>query len=251
MKTKIAVLLIVIPLVSVFAQTENVQPQPQSTEIQTPAQTERPQTAAEETRAVARSRREAPREDALVLFRQGNYTRAAEVCLEELQSSTRTRTQRLDSYVVLCWSLLQADRFRDVIRYGEEGLRLNVNDARLIFTMCEAYFALKEYQNALEFAQRYVRVAPTGDKLPQVYNYMGQIFLQWKEYYHAVTAFSTSVSINPNAGAVWASLGTAKENLKDVKGAREAYRRALNLQSYNQTAQKGMARLDRAAGADR
>ena len=80
---------------------------------------------------------------------------------------------------------------------------------------------------------------------------MGQIFLQWKEYYHAVTAFSTSVSINPNAGAVWASLGTAKENLKDVKGAREAYRRALNLQSYNQTAQEGMARLDRAAGADR
>ena len=78
MRTKIAVLLIVIPLVSVFAQTENVQPQP--TEIQTPAQTERPQTAAEETRAVARSRREAPREDALVLFRQGNYTRAAEVC---------------------------------------------------------------------------------------------------------------------------------------------------------------------------
>lgn len=249
MRTKIAVLLIVIPLVSVFAQTENVQPQP--TEIQTPAQTERPQTAAEETRAVARSRREAPREDALVLFRQGNYTRAAEVCLEELQSPTRTRTQRLDSYVVLCWSLLQADRFRDVIRYGEEGLRLNVNDVRLIFTMCEAYFALKEYQNALEFAQRYVRVAPTGDKLPQVYNYMGQIFLQWKEYYHAVTAFATSVSINPHAGAVWASLGTAKENLKDVKGAREAYRRALSLQSYNETAREGMARLDRAAGAGR
>ena len=46
MRMKIAVLLIVIPLVSVFAQTENVQPQPQPTQIQTPAQTERPQTAA-------------------------------------------------------------------------------------------------------------------------------------------------------------------------------------------------------------
>ena len=191
MRTKIAVLLIVIPLVSVFAQTENVQP----ADLQTPARTERPrEAAAGEPAAGARSRREAPREDALVLFRQGNYARAAEVCLEELQSPTRTRTQRLDSYVVLCWSLLQADRFRDVIRYGEEGLRLNVNDVRLIFTMCEAYFALKEYQNALEFA---------------------------------------------------------KENLKDVKGAREAYRRALSLQSYNETAREGMARLDRAAGADR
>lgn len=189
-------------------------------------------------------------EDALVLFRQGNYDRAVRVCLSELESETRTRTQKLDSYVVLCWSLLKAGRYRDTVSYVREGLKLNTNDARLIFTMSEAYFSLKDYRNALDSLERYVRVAPTGDKLQQVYNYMGEIFLEWGENNHAVTAFATAVNIDPNVSALWSNLGEAKEKIGDIKGAKEAYRRALNLQSYNEQAKAGMARLEK-SGAGR
>lgn len=198
----------------------------------------------------AKPRAQAPAEDALVLFRQGNYDRAVRVCLTELESESRTRTQKLDSYVVLCWSLLKANRYRDTVRYAQEGLKLNTNDTRLIFTMGEAYFALKDYRNALDVLERYVRVAPTGDKLQQVYNYMGEIFLEWGENHHAVTAFATAVNIDPNVSALWANLGAAKEKIKDIKGAKEAYRRALNLQSYNEKAKAGMDRLEK-AGAGR
>lgn len=197
-----------------------------------------------------RPRTQTPPEDALVLFRQGNYDRAVRVCLSELESESRTRTQKLDSYVVLCWSLLKANRYRDTVRYAQEGLKLNTNDARLIFTMGEAYFALKDYRNALDVLERYVRVAPTGDKLQQVYNYMGEVFLEWGENNHAVTAFATAVNIDPNVSALWANLGAAKEKINDIKGAKEAYRRALSLQSYNEKAKAGMERLEK-AGAGR
>lgn len=216
-----------------------------------PAQTQTPEAQpAQPAPAPAKPRAQAQTEDALVLFRQGNYDRAVRVCLAELESTSRTRTQKLDSYVVLCWSLFKANRYRDAVRYAQEGLKLNTNDARLIFTMSEAYFSLKDYRNALDSLERYVRVAPTGDKLQQVYNYMGEIFLEWGENNHAATAFATAVNIDPNVSALWSNLGQAKEKIKDIKGAKEAYRRALNLQSYNEQAKAGMARLEK-AGAGR
>lgn len=263
MKIRLLVLVSVLATGTLFAQENQTLPAQQPA-IEAPA-TERPATVPSESATVRnerqsapasdaqqtqpvqnRSRVQTPPEDALVLFRQGNYDRAVRVCLSELESESRTRTQKLDSYVVLCWSLLKANRYRDTVRYAQEGLKLNTNDARLIFTMGEAYFALKDYRNALDVLERYVRVAPTGDKLQQVYNYMGEVFLEWGENHHAVTAFATAVNIDPNVSALWANLGSAKEKINDIKGAKEAYRRALNLQSYNEKAKAGMERLEKA-----
>lgn len=234
-------LLLVVPTV-LFAQEAtpvtpaDTQERPTVTTAPAPITQERTE-AAESTQAI--------KEDALVLFRQGNYERSIQVCLAELDSPSRSRIQKLDSYVVLCWSLYKAGRYRDAVRYAQEGLKINMSDARLLFTQSEAYFSLKDYVNALDSLETYVKVAPTGDKLAQVYNLMGTIFLQWGENHHAATAFSTSINIDPNVSAVWVHLGEAKEKIKDIKGAKEAYRRALGLQNYNEEAKAGMERIEK------
>lgn len=253
MKQKWMILMLVLTVGALFAQAAPSPTNEAAVPGENAAATTQPTTdaAAEPAQrpTTNRARTQTPPEDALILFRQGNYDRAIQVCLSELGSDARTRTQKLDSHVVLCWSLMKAGRYRDTIRYAQEGLKLNVNDSRLIFTMGEAAFSLKDYRQALDAFERYVRVAPTGDKLQYVYNYMGEIFLEWGENHHAVAAFATSVNIDPNVSALWANLGVAKERVKDIKGAKEAYRRALNLQSYNEKAKAGLARIEKTGAA--
>ena len=64
---------------------------------------------------------DAPREDALELYRNGNYERAIEVCRGELDVYSSDQVNKiLDSYTVMCWSLIRLDRYDDVIRYGRK-----------------------------------------------------------------------------------------------------------------------------------
>ena len=167
------------------------------------------------------------RPDALVQYRQGNYSRAVEICLEELKEMPRN----MNSYVVLCWSLLRLGRDQDALTYGNRGLSVSRYDQRIIQIVGEANYRLGNNLEALTYFEEYVAIAPTGDYIGEVYHLMGEIFIRLGEWNNADIAFSTAVHYNPNIAARWARLGYARQQAKDYQYALEAYNKALQLNS--------------------
>jgi tetratricopeptide (TPR) repeat protein len=179
------------------------------------------------------------RPDALILYRGGNYARAAEVCLDELKEMPRN----MNSFVVLGWSLLRLGRYQEALSYGNRGLGVSRYDHRVIQIVGEANYNLGNNLEALKYFEEYVAIAPTGDHIGEVYYLMGEIFIRLGEWNNADIAFSTAVHYNPNVAARWARLGYAREQARDYRYSLEAYNKALQLNSSLSDALRGRQRV--------
>ncbi|MDR3201159.1 MAG: tetratricopeptide repeat protein [Spirochaetales bacterium] len=179
------------------------------------------------------------RPDALVLYRQGNYSRAVEVCLEELKEMPRN----MNSHVVLGWSYLRMGRYQDALSYGNRGLGVSRYDHRMIQIVGEANYNLGNNLEALKYFEEYVSIAPTGDAIGEIYYFLGEIFIRLGEWNNADIAFTTAVHYNPNIAVRWARLGYAREQAKDYRYSLEAYNKALQLNSNLNDALRGRQRV--------
>lgn len=184
------------------------------------------------------------KEDALLLYKNKQYDKAAEVCLKELESYPEDAvSRRMDSYSVLCWSLLQQKKYNEVIQYGEEALKLSYYDYRIIEVLGEAYFMTGKTLKALDFFQRYTVLNPTGDKVSIAYYFMGEIFIQLGEYNHADIALTTALYHKGDISKWWSRLGYAREMAEEYESALVAYEKALALQPGLEDAEKGLERV--------
>ncbi len=184
------------------------------------------------------------REDALVLYRNRQYERAIEVCQKELEEYTEDQVnKKLDSYTVMCWSLIRLNRYDDVIKYGREALNVFRYDQRIIETLGEAYFYKGDNLSAREYFQQYAVLNPTGQWIQNAYYYMGEVYIRLGEFAHADIALSTALYHSPNTAGWWSRLGYAKEMGEDSAGALDAYRQAVKLQPDNEAALSGLERL--------
>lgn len=180
-------------------------------------------------------------DDALALYRSGQFEQAVEVTLEEIEQTPRN----MDSYAVLCWSLLALRRYEDALSWGRRALEISRFDHRLVGVVAEANYALGNDLDALSFLEEYVAIAPTGTLIPAIYYMMGEIFLRFGEYHHADIALTTAV-FHSNANASWwTRLGFAREQAGSYDSARDAYNRAIQLApgSGSIDAQRGLERL--------
>lgn len=188
------------------------------------------------------------RKDALKLYRQGKYADSVEVCLEELAAYGDNQiTPRMDSYTVLGWAFIRLGRYEDAVSYSKDALKWSRYDARVIETLGEANFFLGNYQAGLNYFQQYVALNPTGDRIGQVYSYMGEIYIRMGQYHHADIALTTALYHVPSIAQWWARLGYAREGTGNSVSAVEAYSKALSLQPSLQEAKKG---LDRVRGTE-
>lgn len=179
------------------------------------------------------------RQDALELYRNGNFEAAIEVTLEEIEDQPRN----MDAYTVLGWSLLALDRYEDALQYGLRALEISRFDARIIHIVAESHYFLGNYLDALGYFEEYIAVAPTGNLVDQVYFAMGEIFLRFGEYHHADAALSTAVYLDESIAAWWSRLGFAREQAEDYEHALEAYDRALQLNPNLAEAARGRERV--------
>ncbi len=184
------------------------------------------------------------RRDALQSYRQGNYELSVEICLEELASYNDSQViPRMDSYTVLGWSLIRLGRYEDALQYGEEALTWSRSDTRIIENLGEANYYLGNHERSLSYFQQYVSLNPTGDRIGQVYYYMGETYIRLGRYNHADIALSTAIHHVPSAARWWTRLGYAREGAENFDTAEEAYDQALALQPSLQEARKGLERI--------
>ncbi len=179
------------------------------------------------------------RPDALVLYRAGKYTEAADACIAELAE----QPDNVESHVVLSWSLVAAKRYDEAATWAEKGRALSKYDPRLIEILAEAQFYRGRNETALHLFQEYISYAPNGSRLSLVYFYMGEIYLRLAKYRHADMSFSAALQLENHNAPWWVRLGYAREMAKEYRYSIDAYSRALALNPNLQDAIRGKERV--------
>ena len=167
------------------------------------------------------------------------YSEAIRVCTEEISRNTANR----DIYTALTWALQRQGNYRDVIIWGERGLKLYADEYRIMETMGEAYFYIDDYGNSLRLFQRFVNSLPRDERVPVAYFFIGEIYRLEGKYRVADMAYSTAVRLQPGIALWWYRLGLAREYSGETQYAADAYTRALVINPGYQAASEGLARV--------
>jgi len=179
------------------------------------------------------------RPDALREYRAGNFERAVQICQTELAENPNN----MDSYVVICWSLVRLNRFDEALRYARNARNISRYDGRITEILGEIAYYQGRNNEALQYFQEYANLNPEGQRIEMAYFYMGEIFIRQGKFRHADIALSTAVHWLPGNAAWWTRLGYARERAGDLQQAISAYERALFLNSQLADAQRGLERV--------
>jgi len=182
--------------------------------------------------------------DALNEYRQGNFERSVQICRDEITANPNN----LESHVVICWSLIKLGRFDDALRFARTARSMSRYDARVSEILGEIYYFLGNNNEALQYFQEYVNIAPLGARIELGYNYIGEIYIRMGKYRHADIALSTAVHYAPNRADWWTRLAYARENAGDYIQAVEAYEKAISLNSQLADARRGLDRVRQTLG---
>ena len=180
--------------------------------------------------------------DALAMYRAGHYSEAVQTTLNEIKQMPKN----MDSYSVLGWSLLKLGRYQEAVNYARRALEISRYDSRIVEILGEAYYFLGDNAQALKYFEEYAVLAPTGQRIDDVYYFMGEIYIRMGDFNHADIAFSTAVYLSPNIAQWWARLGYASEMAGNFKLSLDAYNRALQLNPSFLDAQRGKERVQTA-----
>ena len=215
---------------------------PQTQSETSPVQAVPPQMPSVQSAAPAQAQRRqsAQKRDALVLYQNGDYAAAIQICEAEI---ARDPT-RIESYVVLCWSLVRNRQYAEAEQRAADGLAISPYDLRLIEILGEAKYYLGKNNGALEQFQRYVAAAPeSGSRVGAAYYFMGEIYIRQARYQHADIVLSAAVKKEPLLDRWWTRLGYAREMAGNYYEAADAYDEALLLNAASSDAQSGKARI--------
>ena len=180
--------------------------------------------------------------DALREYRLGNYENAVAICLSELEAAPAN----MDSYAVLCWSLIKLGRYDEVATRATEARKMNRYDPRLVEALAEARYYQGRNAEALTLFQEYADLAPEGGRIDSAFYFMGELFIRMGRFRHADIALTTAVRYVSGDAEWWTRLGYARENAGEMRHAVTAYERALALNPQSEDAKRGLDRSKRA-----
>ena len=182
----------------------------------------------------------AQQKDALVLYRNGNYPEAIAICEQEITANPNN----IDSYCVLCWSLVRNRQYAEAEQRSTEARKINSYDVRLIEIQGEAKFYLGKNSAALELFQLYISTAPANAaRIGNAYYYMGEIYVRQAKYQHADIAMTAAVHAEPLVDYWWTRCGYAREMAGSYQTSLDAYNKALELNPSQSDASRGKERV--------
>ena len=180
------------------------------------------------------------KKDALKLYRNGNYAEAIKVCQEEIIE----KPKNMDSYVVLCWSLVKNKQYSEAELWAKKGREISSYDQRIIEILGEAKYYLGKNSEALSLFQEYISLVPAnGSRVGTAYYFMAEIYVRMGKFNHADIAFSQAVKTEPLNDTWWTRLGYVREITKNYKLSAIAYDKAISLNNLNAEAKRGKDRV--------
>ncbi|MDR3160910.1 MAG: tetratricopeptide repeat protein [Spirochaetaceae bacterium] len=182
--------------------------------------------------------------DAVQEYRNGNYERAVSICRDEIA----VNPTNVEAHVVISWSLIRLNRYEDAKTYALAGRNISRYDPRLVEVLGEVNYFQGQNNDALQYFQEYINLAPEGQRIETVYYFIGEIYIRLGRFRHADIALSTAVHRLPENAAWWTRLAYARESAGDLQDAAAAYERALALNSQLSDARRGLDRTLQALG---
>jgi len=183
--------------------------------------------------------------DALAAYRRGDYQAALAICEQEIAGGAGN----MDSYVVICWSLIALGRVEEAREYALTGYGLSRYDPRIVEALGEVSYHQGKNAEALRYFQDYINLAPGGARVDAVYYYIGEINIRLGRFQYADIALSTAIHYQPD-NALWLSrLGYAKERSGRYTEAVRAYEAALARNAALGDARRGLERAREALRA--
>ena len=180
--------------------------------------------------------------DALQEYRNGNYLRSVQICRDELSANPFN----LESHVVICWSLIRLGRYAEALEYANNGRRISRYDVRITNILGEIAYFQGRNNEAIQYFQEYINLAPSGSQVNTAYYYLGEIYIRLGRFHHADVALSTALHRVPENALWWSRLAYARENTGDLQRAVSAYDRALSLNPQLTDARRGLERVRQA-----
>ncbi|MDR2246464.1 MAG: hypothetical protein LBE17_07330 [Treponema sp.] len=184
------------------------------------------------------------RPDALVEYRKGNYEAAVLICKDELAANPNS----LESHVVMCWSLIQLNRYEEARTYALAGRNISRYDIRIVEILGEVSYYQGRNAESLQYFQEYINLAPEGGRLDTVYYFLGEIYIRLGRFRHADIALSMAVHYMPGNAAWWVRLAYAQESAGYLQDAVRAYEQALVLNAHLPDARRGLDRVRQSLG---
>jgi len=182
------------------------------------------------------------RPDALLEYRNGNYERSIEICKSEIAQNS----SNIESHVVMCWSLIRLGRYTEALPYAQAGRTISRYDVRITEILGEIAYYQGQNNEALQYFQEYINLAPEGARIDTVYYFLGEVYIRLGRFRHADIALSTAVHWVPGNAAWWTRLAYARENAGDLNEAVTAYETALTLNAQLSDARRGLERVRQA-----
>ena len=179
------------------------------------------------------------RPDALQEYRSGNFERAIEICKSEIAANPRN----IESHVVISWSLVRLGRYNEAMNYAIAGRNISRYDVRIAEILGEISYYQGQNNEALQYFQEYINLAPEGARIDTVYYFLGEVYIRLGRFRHADIALSTAVHWVPGNAAWWTRLAYARENAGDLNEAVAAYEKALSLDPQLSDARRGLDRV--------
>ena len=181
------------------------------------------------------------RKDALKLYNEDQYEEAIEVCEKEIASNPDS----LDSYCVLCWSLVANKQYMAAEERAAKAHELFPYDVRILEVLAESKFYQGKNVEALALFQKYVSSAPeSATRYGRAYFFMGEIYIRQSQFNHADIALTASVRYDSMRYYWWSQLGYAREMCKNYKEAIVAYDKALSINPGDYDSTRGKTRCE-------
>ncbi|MCR4822136.1 MAG: tetratricopeptide repeat protein [Treponema sp.] len=178
--------------------------------------------------------------DALVLYRNGRYSEAIKICEQEII----TNPKNVDSYCVLCWSLVRNRQYAEAEVRSNEARKIAPGDVRLMEVLAESKYYQGKNNEALEMFRTYIANAPSNAaRIGNAYYYMGEIYIRQGKYQHADISMTTAVYTEPLVDLWWTRCGYAREMAGSYASAIDAYSKAIELNASQADAARGKERV--------
>ncbi len=177
--------------------------------------------------------------DALKEYNNRNYTKAIQICENELIENNAN----MNSYTVLCWALIANGQYALAEQKAIQARKVNAYDIRIIEALAEAKYYLNKNDEALRMFQLFIANAnDNASRLGKVYYLMGEIYIKQAKYEHADISLTTAVLKEPLSAYWWFRLGYAREHTADYSNAIRAYDKAVSLDGSLSDAKLGKER---------
>jgi tetratricopeptide (TPR) repeat protein len=130
------------------------------------------------------------------------------------------------------------ERYKDVIRYARELIKVNPGDLETRMTLGEYLFKEKQYRSAIEIFES---ITDRLKSFPKTHYYLAKIYMEMKDFKKALEYAESEVKLNPTLEFGYYVRGEANKGLKEWLAATKNYEKAISINGKYVEALLGLA----------